>query len=306
MMQFNIFKEEDGETRFRLRSELLPFFIACLGLCCLYFATGVDLYHGAWSSTRNAHGPIMFGVGIWFLWFRAQTLASKGITFKPAPLIGFMVLLLGLSIYVFGRSQTFPFFEVGSFVFVLCALVLLFFGTKTARHLGFGFFFLIFMVPLPPSFVDVLTLPLKIAVSYTVEHILYALHYPVARSGVVLTVGHYQLLVADACSGLNSLFTLEAMGLLYMNLVRYESGLRNAMLALLIMPISFASNMTRVMFLCLITYYFGDDMGQGFLHGFAGIVLFLTALILIIGVDSGLRYISAKVGPPKAVKHAAA
>jgi exosortase/archaeosortase family protein len=46
----------------------------------------------------------------------------------------------------------------------------------------------------------------------------------------------------------------------------------------------------RVITLTLITYYFGDAAGQGFLHGFAGMVLFLTALVLILSVDSSLQW----------------
>ena len=49
------------------------------------------------------------------------------------------------------------------------------------------------------------------------------------------------------------------------------------------------ANVIRVMVLTLITYHFGDEAGQGFLHGFAGMVLFLSALLLIIAVDSILQ-----------------
>jgi hypothetical protein len=42
--------------------------------------------------------------------------------------------------------------------------------------------------------------------------------------------------------------------------------------------------------LTLITYYFGDAAGQGFLHGFAGMVLFVTALVLILSIDSALQW----------------
>jgi hypothetical protein len=66
--------------------------------------------------------------------------------------------------------------------------------------------------------------------------LLYALGYPVGRIGVILTWGQYQLLVADACAGLNSMFTLEALGLLYMNLTRYTSLARNTALAILLIP----------------------------------------------------------------------
>jgi exosortase/archaeosortase family protein len=111
----------------------------------------------------------------------------------------------------------------------------------------------------------------------------------VARTGVILQVGPYQLLVADACAGLNTLLTLEALGLLYLNLVRHESALRNITLAILIVPISFAANVIRVITLTLITYHFGDEAGQGFLHGFAGMVLFMAALMLIIAADTATR-----------------
>jgi len=43
--------------------------------------------------------------------------------------------------------------------------------------------------------------------------------------------------------------------------------------------------------LTLITYYYGDAAGQGFLHGFAGMVLFITALVLILSVDSALQWL---------------
>jgi exosortase/archaeosortase family protein len=101
----------------------------------------------------------------------------------------------------------------------------------------------------------------------------------------MLNIGQYQLFVADACAGLNSMFTLESLGLLYMNLMNYKSVTRNIALALCIVPISFSANVVRVMILVLVTYHFGDAAGQGFIHGFAGLVLFLVALVLMLLVD---------------------
>jgi len=135
-------------------------------------------------------------------------------------------------------------------------------------------------------------------VSYAAEWLLHLLNYPISRSGVILNVGQYQLLVADACAGLHTLFTLEALGLLYLNIVRHTSAFRNIALAILIVPISFLSNVIRVMVLTLITYHLGDAAGQGFLHGFAGMVLFVSALLLIIGTDSLLRFHSSEQAMP--------
>ena len=152
-------------------------------------------------------------------------------------------------------------------------------------------FFMIFMVPLPSVLVQVLTVPLKTAVSFVAETLLYQTGYPVSRTGVIISVGQYQLLVADACAGLNSMFTLEALGLLYMNLMKYGSLARNVTLAVLVIPISFCANIIRVMILVLVTYHFGDEAGQGFVHSFAGMVLFMVALTLILLVDSVLGMI---------------
>ena len=132
-------------------------------------------------------------------------------------------------------------------------------------------------------------MPMKMAVSYVAENILFWADYPIARNGVILQIGQYQLLVADACAGLQTLLTLEALGLFYLNLVQHTSFFRNVALAILIIPISFTANVIRVIVLTLITYHYGDAAGQGFLHGFAGMVLFISALILILGVDSLLQ-----------------
>jgi exosortase B len=280
--------------RFRRNERLmLPLLVIFIGVFAMYGQTTVELFHGVWSTDRNAHGPIVLAVGLWFLYFKGRSAVEEQIPVEPAPLLGWSVLLFGVAMFVLGRSQSFYLFEVGSFIPVVLGALLLLCGRKVARHLWFGFVFLVFMVPLPTTVVDTLTQPLKIAVSYSAENLLYYFNYPVARAGVIITIGQYQLLVADACSGLNSLFTLEALGLLYLNVMRHESAVRNFLLALLIVPISFASNVTRVLVLSLITYHLGDAAGQGFLHGFSGMVLFLTALMLIIGLDTFLRWITA-------------
>jgi exosortase/archaeosortase family protein len=103
--------------------------------------------------------------------------------------------------------------------------------------------------------------------------------------------------VADACAGMRTLFMLEAMGIFYLNVIRHTSLFRNVVLSILIVPISFTANMMRVMFLALLTYHFGDEVGQGYLHGFAGIVLFAIALVLIMSVDAFLRFIAARGAP---------
>jgi len=100
-----------------------------------------------------------------------------------------------------------------------------------------------------------------------------------------LSIGQYQMEVANACSGLNSMYSLSAIGILYLYLMRHSSGTRNVVLLLSLWPIAFAANIFRVIALVLITYYFGDAAGQGFFHGFAGIALFSIAIAMLFGLD---------------------
>ena len=210
--------------------------------------------------------------------------ASEGKS--AAPITGWVIFIIGLLLYIVGRSQDILLFEIGSVIWLLAAIILLICGSNALKVMWFPLFFMLFMIPLPGVVVDAVTMPMKMAVSYVAENILFWAGYPIARIGVILQIGQYKLLVADACAGLHTLFTLEALGLLYLNIIRHDSFVRNIMLAILIVPISFTANVIRVMVLTLITYHYGDEAGQGFLHGFSGMVLFLTALLLIIGVDS--------------------
>jgi exosortase len=114
------------------------------------------------------------------------------------------------------------------------------------------------------------------------------MNYPIARSGVMITIGQYQLLVADACSGLRSMFSLSAIGFLYIYLTEHKSFKRNLMLALSLIPIAFLANLIRVMVLILVTYHFGDAAGQGFIHDFAGLGIFVFSVLTLYSFDKFL------------------
>lgn len=264
--------------------------LALAGLLALFLPTFYDALQDVWGREEQAHGPIILGVSLWLLYRNWPAMLAAGYAEEQRGTAwGWPVLAAGLFSYLLGRVLEIQVIEMFSFPCTVVAVLLLLQGPAALRVQWFPLFFMLFMLPLPGPFVDTVTMPMKMAVSWCAEHILFAIGYPIARSGVVLQVGQYQLLVADACAGLHTLFTLEALGLLYLNIVRHASFLRNLGLALLIVPISFTANIIRVMTLTLITYHFGDAAGQGFLHGFAGMVLFISALLLIIGVDTLLR-----------------
>lgn len=262
----------------------LPFII---GLVVLYLPSYYAISQTLWREVDQAHGPIVLMVIVFLAWQKREHLVLKQPTLQES-IIGWALLLFGLTCYVLGRSQDILMLDMGSQIPVLMGVLLLSCGRQALKAMWFPLFFIVFMLPLPLASI---TMPMKMAVSYVTETILFWFDYPIARSGVVLQIGQYQLLVADACAGMHTLISLEALGLLYLNLVKHDSLMRNITLGILIIPISFTANVVRVMALTLITYYFGDEVGQGFVHGFAGMFLFIIALIFILAVDSAIQYL---------------
>ena len=287
------------------RNRFLIWLPIVAGLVVLYLPSLVDLMSGVWSTDQQAHGPIVLSIACWLIYRKWHDMLHASEGQSVAPLSGWFIFIIGLLLYIIGRSQDILLFEIGSVIWLLAALLLIMRGSRALKAMWFPLFFMLFMIPLPGVVVDAVTMPMKMAVSYVAENVLFWAGYPIARTGVILQIGQYKLLVADACAGLHTLFTLEALGLLYLNIIRHDSLIRNIALAILIVPISFTANVIRVMVLTLITYHYGDEAGQGFLHGFSGMVLFLTALLLIIGVDSliqlGVKLRRDRSGMPKAI-----
>ena len=269
--------------------EHLPWFIALGGFAVMYLPVYWVAANGIWQTDDNGHGPIILAVLLYLFWTKWREIVDAPT--QPAPALGWPLFALGLLLYVFGRAFSMASVEFFSQLPVVAAALLLIKGPRALRAAWFPVIYLIFMVPLPNSLVDAITGPLKQWISDIVETLLYAAGYPIARTGVILQIGQYQLLVADACSGLHSMFSLTALGTLFMYITARKSRLHNALMLASILPIAFVANIVRVIILVLVTYHLGDEAGQGFLHGTAGMVLMLVALGIFFALDSLLKVV---------------
>jgi len=271
--------------------------LAAFGFAVMYVPVYLWAANGIWQSDDHAHGALILAVMLWLFWGLRGSIAA--VPAWPRPLAGWLVFALGLFLYVVGEVFQISILAFGSQPFVVAGILLLLKGTAATRVAWFALFYFIFMIPLPGIIVDAVTGPLKNWISAIVVEILYRVGYPISRSGVVLTIGQYQMLVADACSGLHSMYSLSALGTLFMYIMARTSRLHNAIMVASILPIAFVANIVRVMILVLITYHFGDEAGQGFLHGTAGMVLMLVALACFFALDALLeRVLRRDAGKP--------
>ena len=206
------------------------------GLLVMYVPSYLDLSRTFWDTEVGGHGPIILAVVIWLFWRQREVLLAPAQGRMPKT--GWALIVFGLLSYILGRSQEVFQLEVGSQIPLLLGIVLALQGKRAAKSLWFPIFFLCFLVPIPGSVLDFVLLPLKKYVSIIVENLLYLFGYPIGRTGVVLTIGPYQLLIADACSGLNSMIALSAVGVLFAYLINSDNRAYNAILLASILPIA--------------------------------------------------------------------
>lgn len=254
------------------------------GVLLFAIPTFVSVAQISWSTEQGAHGPIVLATGMWLVALRWREAVA---VWRPgSPLITAALLVPMLVIFTFARIT--DILEVEGFAMYL-ALVAVFYcyaGAATLRVLWFPLVYFLFLFPPPDTLVWALTQPLKLGISAAAVNLLALFGYPVGRSGVMIQVDQYQLLVAAACAGLNSLISLSAIGLFYVY-IRHNANWRYAALLMIaIVPVAILANFIRVLLLVLITYHFGDAAAQGFLHNFAGVTMFAVSVLGIFGVDA--------------------
>lgn len=247
----------------------------------------------SWNTESGVHGPLVLATAVWLVWRNWDEILAEA---RPGNLwVAVPVLVSMAALYAFGRAFNFLIIEVGALLVALVALAYAFVGHRVLMKMWFPVVYLLFLIPLPGWLMDSITQPLKILVSDITTWLLSALGYPITQVGVTIYIAQYQLLVEDACAGLNSLISLTAVGLFYIYLMHNASWRYSLLLLALLLPIAIAANVVRVVILVLLTYYAGNEVAQGYLHDFAGIVTFVSALLLIFGIDKMLSPIRRRL-----------
>ena len=254
-----------------------------LGWCALAIPAIGIVANQTWSHEEGAHGPLVLFTAAWLLWRQLPELRRNAVP-GQIWIVG-ILMAVSLAVYIFGQAFDFITADAAGLYGVGVAIFYAKFGARALFRNWFIFFYLLFAVPPPSIWVDSLTSPLKQLVSTTATALLQPFGIPVVHEGVVIYVAQYQLLVEDACSGLNSIIGLLAISLFYIYLVRGSSWRYSVLLAVLAVPIAIIANIFRIIILILLTYYASDEVAQGFLHFAAGIFIFITALLLIFLLD---------------------
>jgi EpsI family protein len=297
------------ELRNGVANVALPGWNSAAGRACLLIAAWLVLWwptqqrlaEGIWRQPAYAYTAWLTAVAwLLFVW-RIRTIRLQ--MSEKVSLVAWPVMGVGAALYVLGRTQGIEQIELGGILVLLFGFLLHSGGWQAVKSMRFPLVFWLFTLPYPAWVIDQLTAPLKIALSKGVEMLLYEAGYPVARSGVVVALGQYRLLVEDACSGLHSLIFLIAMGLIYLHFTGPRRELHRWILVAALLPLGVFANFVRVLVLALSTYHFGDAVAQGLWHSAAGVMLYGSGFIALYLLDVGLIRLLPQ-GQPVAVKYA--
>lgn len=260
--------------------------VVALGVAALAVPSVITLGQIHWSTDNGAHGPLILVSALWLFWRE-----RAAITWRPGSISSAWLLLLAplLFTYFVGRSLGMVGTETAALYLVLVLLGFFYWGKATMRRIWFAVLYAGFVVKPPEGLIAELTSPMKVWLSSVAVDLLHLAGYPVGDSGVLIQIGQYELLVAQACAGLGSLVTLLAMGLLYVHLTRPEGLSHKAILIASIIPIAILANLLRIIILVLLTYHVSDGVAQGFAHDLAGVMTFALSMLGMLAVDALLQ-----------------
>ena len=264
-------------------------FIIWILAAAIYTPSFFKLYNVRWDLLDYTHAYFILPVSLWLIWRRRDQIKESVQNYKPGNnLLGLAVLFFSIILFLFGSRFDYSLIITFSIIPFIFGLSYYLYGIKTVKLLSFPVLYLLLLIPPPMSLLDSITLPMRYAISAATEVVLGFANYPISREGLLLTIGYNDIFMGQPCSGFRSLITLLSLGIVYIYIS--DTKLFNKfILAAFIVPLALLGNLVRVVTLCLITFYFGEEAGQGFFHNFSGIVMFIITILGLIGIESLLN-----------------
>ena len=261
-----------------------------LGLALVYWQVFSKLIYDWGHDDNYSHGFLIIPIALYFVWERLGRLQAL----SPQPTwFGLVVFTGGILVLLAGLLGAELFLSRISIIGVLAGMILFLFGWAHLRALVFPLSFLLLMIPLPAIIFNQIAFPLQILASRAGEFAISSANIPVLREGNVLVLANTTLEVAEACSGIRSLISLLALGIVFGYFADSRGWVRTA-IALSTVPVAIISNGARVAGTGIAASKWGPSVAEGFFHEFSGWVVFMVAFALMLG----LQQLIIRFAPP--------
>ncbi len=241
------------------------------------------------------HAPLVpiFSLGMGYLLVRYAK-----ISIRPRPILGGLVLAVSLLVQLAACFVGVQFVQGFAFIGVVVGLVLLLWGANALRRLWFPIAMLLFMMPLPPMAIAQLNFRLKMVAADWGVAIASAAGMPVERLGAKLLIGaHKEMVVGNVCSGLRTLISLLGFGAVYVYICKLRGWWRAGLFAATL-PVAIVSNCIRITSLIVVAYLWDVKTATGVFHDISGFLVFVSAFLLMFGMEHVILWARAAVGRP--------
>lgn len=247
-------------------------------LFLLYLPVGKGLVEDWLNNPDYSHGFLIPAVSLYMVWCRRQELVRAD---RSPSMWGLLLLIAGVGQYIAGYIGAEHFLQSTSLIIVLAGTVLFVWGKEVMRLLLLPISFLIFMIPLPAIVWNNFAFVLKLFATKVAVSLMQAVGIIVLREGNVISLPSITLEVVDACSGLRSLISLLALGVL-LGFVSALETWKKWVLFFCAVPIAILSNIARLFLTVVLAQRYGAEVTQDFQHTAAGVFVFAVGLVLML------------------------
>jgi exosortase len=225
--------------------------------------------------------PIVLGL----LWLRRSS-AHAALAMGSNPAL--LVLAGGLLLLLAGSRTGLHALAGASFLPTVLGAVAYLYGTAVARTALFPVALQTVSLCLYRGLLDDLGFALQGLTARAAASLTAFLGVPVRQVGVDLFVGDHHFVVAQSCSGMDSLLALLCLGLLFAGLAQ-AAWWRRATLLVLVLPIVVSVNVVRVTLVLALAPSHGTALAAGVGHQVLDAGLFGGAAVLYYLTAIGLR-----------------
>lgn len=253
----------------------------------LFFPTITGLISEWYSKPNASHGFLIPIIVFLLVWKKKDEI--KPVISNQRDTSGLIIAVTSLLFYFAGKwSMVLILCRTGFVIFLIGSTIFLI-GKKAARKISFPLAYSLFMIPLPITLYDQLTFPMKKLATYTSVQIISLMSIPVLREGNIIHMPTATLEVVNACSGLNSVISVLALGTLW-GYIYLDQNSRRWIFALCLIPTAIVANVVRIIVTALITNYYSSKFAEGLMHELSGTVLvLLVACIFLTFLSKTLR-----------------
>ncbi|HEY5653537.1 MAG TPA: exosortase/archaeosortase family protein [Pontiella sp.] len=224
-----------------------------------------------------SHGYIIPFFSLYVVWVKRRLFFEAS---KRVSNWGLMVIVGSLAIHWLGVKMQQPRLSLISLIGLIWGIPFYFWGWQVAKLLIFPCSYLIYCVPL--NFLNAVSGVLQRLATIMGFATLEAMGIECQRVGSQLISPYFRLNVEAACSGLRSLLALSAITAIYAYFTQ-KTFLKKWVLFLVSIPIAVLANVARINSIALVSITAGQEYGAGLHHDWAGYVLYVVALLLMVG-----------------------